>query len=931
MRDMRAHGIDMLTIGQYLAPSGHHLPVRRYVHPDTFRMFEREAAAMGFSHAAVGALVRQQLPRRPAGARSYQTVKVLQLGELWAIPIMLRLALIENLRRVAARVVASRTERGVAGQWADRMFEVVDSDPKSLILVVADMARSDPPMTAPFISELARRLHGRSAALELPLRWAEQCLAESHQTIDQLVQLEAQRQAAAQVSVSNSIGSLRLLGSMDWRDFVESLSRVEQVLREDPAGVYAQMDFGTRDAYRHAVERIASRSPASEVEVARAAVDLALRERGSRAPAAAGRRGHVGHYLVAGGRPALDRLMQVRVTPWGRWRARMALRPLAWYGGAIVGTTLALAGLPWWLASTGLGLPLAGPAPGAAALAGAVLAALALLVVASQLAVTLVNWAANRLATPRSLPRMDYARGIPPESRTLVVVPTMLGSAAGIDALAEALEVRFLANRDAQLRFALLTDLRDAAQASSALDAPLLERARERIGQLNAKYGPPGPPGSAGDRFFLLHRARLWNPREGVWMGHERKRGKLADLNALLRGGPDRFALIVGDHAQLAGVRYVITLDTDTQLPRDAAAQFVATMAHPLNRPVIGGAADAPRVVQGHGILQPRVGISLATSNRSRYGRLSAGETGIDPYTRAISDVYQDLFDEGSFIGKGIYDVDAFEQVLGGRLPEDQILSHDLLEGGYARSGLLSDVELIEEAPTRYDADVQRRHRWIRGDWQLLGWLLPQLRLRPPGGGRRIVRPNPLSALARWKIADNLRRSLVPAALTLLFVLGWLLLASPALWTGTGLAMLFVPAGVWASIGDLLRKPERRADSARTCRPPSCRRCCASSGQAGVALATLPHEAWFSLDAIGRTLWRLAFSRRRLLEWQPSSDAAESRPRSGVGDLLHTARTLAIRPADGAWPRWQRPWRLLRPAALGPAARGLAAVAACRR
>jgi cyclic beta-1,2-glucan synthetase len=524
---------------------------------------------------------------------SYQTVKVLQLGELWAIPIMLRLALIENLRRVAARVVASRTERGVAGQWADRMFEVVDSDPKSLILVVADMARSDPPMTAPFISELARRLHGRSAALELPLRWAEQCLAESHQTIDQLVQLEAQRQAAAQVSVSNSIGSLRLLGSMDWRDFVESLSRVEQVLREDPAGVYAQMDFGTRDAYRHAVERIASRSPASEVEVARAAVDLALRERGSRAPAAAGRRGHVGHYLVAGGRPALDRLMQVRVTPWGRWRARMALRPLAWYGGAIVGTTLALAGLPWWLASTGLGLPLAGPAPGAAALAGAVLAALALLVVASQLAVTLVNWAANRLATPRSLPRMDYARGIPPESRTLVVVPTMLGSAAGIDALAEALEVRFLANRDAQLRFALLTDLRDAAQASSALDAPLLERARERIGQLNAKYGPPGPPGSAGDRFFLLHRARLWNPREGVWMGHERKRGKLADLNALLRGGPDRFALIVGDRAQLAGVRYVITLDTDTQLPRDAAAQFVATMAHPLNRPVIGGAAGS--------------------------------------------------------------------------------------------------------------------------------------------------------------------------------------------------------------------------------------------------------------------------------------------------------------------------------------------------
>jgi cyclic beta-1,2-glucan synthetase len=836
---------------------------------------------------------------------SYQTVKVLQLGELWAIPIMLRLALIENLRRVAARVDASRSERGVAGQWADRMFAVVDSDPKSLILVVADMARSEPPLTAPFISELARRLHGRSAALELPLRWAEQCLAESHQTIDQLVQLEAQRQAAAQVSVSNSIGSLRLLGSMDWREFVETLSRVEQVLREDPAGVYAQMDFGTRDAYRHAVERIASRSQASEVDVARAAIDLALHGRGQRAAAAAPREGHVGHHLVGDGRPALDRLMQVRVNAWGRWRARVAQRPLAWYGGAIVGSTLALAALPVWVASAGFTLPLA--APGVAALATA-----ALLLVASQLAVTLVNGAASRLTLPRSLPRMDFAHGIPPESRTLVVVPTMLGSAQGIDALAEALEVRFLANRDAQLRFALLTDLRDAAQASSPADLPLLQQARERIEQLNAKYGGAG---TAGDRFFLLHRARLWNPREGVWMGHERKRGKLADLNALLRGGPDRFSLIVGDRAQLAGVRYVITLDTDTQLPRDAAAQFVATMAHPLNRPVIGGAVGSLRVVQGHGILQPRVGISLATSNRSRYGRLSAGETGIDPYTRAVSDVYQDLFDEGSFIGKGIYDVDAFEQVLGGRLPDDTVLSHDLLEGGYARSGLLSDVELIEESPTRHDADVQRRHRWIRGDWQLLGWLLPQLRLRLPGSERSIVVPNPLSALARWKIADNLRRSLVPAALTLLFVLGWALLESPALWTLTGLAVLFVPAGVGV-IGDLLHKPEHvRTSPHWAAVMPSLLR---QLGQAGVALATLPHEAWYSLDAIGRTLWRLAISRRHLLEWQPSSDAADSRPRTGVGDLLHTARTLAIGPLTAV--ATVAGLSMLRPAALGPAA-----------
>ncbi len=389
-------------------------------------------------------------------------------------------------------------------------------------------------------------------------------------------------------------------------------------------------------------------------------------------------------------------------------------------------------------------------------------------------------------------------------------------------------------------------------------------------------------------------------------MGRERKRGKLADLNALLRGRAgagvgDRFSLIVGDAASLRAVRYVITLDTDTQLPRDAARQLVATMAHPLNRPRLGGSGAGLRVVGGHGILQPRVGISLPSAGRSRYARLFAGDLGIDPYTRAVSDVYQDLFGEGSFIGKGIYDVDAFERVMGERLPQNRILSHDLLEGCYARSGLVSDVQLVEESPARYDADADRRHRWIRGDWQVLGWLMPIVRVpaaEPADGGGQRKRDtwvrNPLSGLSRLKIADNLRRSLTPAALSLLFLSGWTVLPSPWVWTLAGLAIVASPPLI-AALANLLRTPDEL---------PFGRHLGAVVGdldrqlrQVTLALACLPSEAVFSLDAVVRTITRLWITRRRLLQWQSSSVVAQRTAPVGLADLWRTVRRMWAGPA----------------------------------
>ena len=782
---------------------------------------------------------------------AYQEVAPLKLGELWAIPIMLRLALIENLRRVSARLVADRRNQDLADLWADRLTDVALSDPKSLVLVIADMARSHPPVASAFVAEFARRLQGQGAALVLPLRWVDQWLADSNQTIEQMVQVESQQQAAEQVSISSSIGSLRFLAMMDWREFVETMSMVDRTLREDPSGTYGRMDFATRDRYRHITEQIARRGGLDEIAVAEQALKLA-RAHAPATPMVEGNGGdiaaHVGYYLVDDGRRLLEQALALRLGIASRIRSTARRIPLLAY-------TLPIALIVAFF-TQGLVLAAQPVASGPALpwLVGA------LCVIAfSELGVAVVNWAATLLATPRALPRLDYSEGIPTSARTLVVVPTMFGDLATIQNLAETLEVRFLANRDTNLKFALLTDFFDADQAVLMQDAGLLGAARHEIESLNRRYA-----GEEGDIFFLFHRPREWNPGERAWMGRERKRGKLAALNAFLRGGAadGTFLDIVGNTAALSNVRYVITLDTDTQLPRDAARELVGTLAHPLNRASIDAARGV--VTRGYGILQPRVDISMTGQARTWYARLYGSEPGIDPYTRAVSDVYQDLFSEGSFIGKGIYDVDAFEAALAGCMPDNRILSHDLLEGCYARAGLVSDVQLYEDYPSRYAIDVKRRHRWIRGDWQLLQWVLPWV---PRAGGR--VQRNPLSMLSRGKLADNLRRSLVPAAMTALLVMGWLLAPQALAWTLWVFSILVVPPLLASMIGLADRPPDLplRAHVRQSLRATA-----RNFSRAPLTLACLPYESWFSLDAIVRTLWRKLVSRRRLLQWSPSSE-----------------------------------------------------------
>ena len=796
---------------------------------------------------------------------AYQEVSPLKLGELWAIPIMLRLSIIENLRRLAARIALDRIYQNLADFWAEKMIGTAENDPSSLILVIADMARSSPPMVSSFIAELTRMLQGKGPALALPLTWIEQRLTITGQTVGELVQAEFQSQAANQVSMSNSIGSLRALGTTDWKDFVESSSLVEQDLRQDPSGIYPKMDFITRDHYRHIVEKISRYSHLSETGIS--GLVLRLAKEGAELNGPDHRMAHVGYYLLGKGLRQTKRAGDVALPLRDKLENTVRRYPLLIYSFSIILLTGFISG--GFINRSHL----RGVHGGLLILVGFLS-----ILCTSQLAVTLINWIVTLVIQPRLLPRMDFSRGIPEGCRTLVVVPTLFADEKEFEDLLEQLEVRYLANRDERLHFGLLTDFPDSAQEYLPQDGALLDFAREKVETLNEKYGSP-----ENRIFFLFHRPRRWNAHDRLWMGYERKRGKLTELNSLLRGnGGHYFCLVVGERSLFQSIKYVITLDTDTQLPRDAGCKAVAAISHPLNRGIYD--EKKQRVTEGYGILQPRVDNSLADPVRSRYARLHGSDTGIDPYTLASSDVYQDLFEEGSFIGKGIYDVDIFTKGLSDRFPENRILSHDLLEGCYIRSGLLSDVQFYEEYPSSYISDIKRRHRWIRGDWQIGAWSLPFV---PVKGGR--LRKNPLSALSRWKIFDNLRRSLIPAGLVFLLLLGWTALHDEVFWT-VAIVLLIVLAPLAITVFNILNKPKEV--SLRQHIKDSIQSITNHLVQTAFTIVCLPFEAYYTLDAIVRTNWRIVFSHKKLLEWSPSGSMKSLDPES----LTATFQTMWIGP-----------------------------------
>ena len=780
---------------------------------------------------------------------TYQKVSPLSIGELWAVPISLRLALVENLRRLATRIVSSRSERDEADRLADKLLELAQRQPNEVLpLLTSRMARRKL-LGRAFVVQLTQRLREQDPAVMVVFEWLEKQLVKKGLSIEKIVHEEHHRQAAAQVTVGNIITSMRLLSTLDWRDFFETVSLIDRELAKDPACVYSRMDFATRDRYRHVIERISKGAKKSEPEIARAALRMSEEAREASEDIS---HTHVGYFLIGEGVYRLEAGASYRPSLGERLlRAVKRHATLAYLGTLTMLTALIVAFtvVAAWRAQPSLIM--------------AAIAALVSLIPASDLALSILNWDVTHVLEPQLLPKVDLSKGVPAEARTMVVVPVIFSDEATVAALVDKLEISYLANQDEHLHFALLADFADAASEEMPDDREILEAAKQGIEELNSRYSWSKPI-----RFHLFHRPRRWCETEGKWIGWERKRGKLREFNQLLRGkNAASFIVATGSPELHSQVRYVITLDADTQLPRDAAKRLIGAAIHPLNLPHFD--SESERVVKGYGILQPRVSISLESASGSLFARVFSGNTGIDPYTTAASDLYQDLFGEGIYTGKGLYDVDAFEKALDERVLDQTLLSHDLFESIFARAALASDIEFLDDYPAHYDTYAMRQDRWTRGDWQIAGWLRRVVR-----DARGDKRPNRIPVISRWKILDNLRRSLLAPAIILLLIAGWTILPGGALWwtlfalitlafpvyahVTTGL--LIHPRGVpwtshfWSVWGDM-----------RT-----------NTGQLALEVVFLAHQAWLMVDAIARTIHRKLITNRHLLEWVTAAQSEKA-------------------------------------------------------
>ena len=775
--------------------------------------------------------------------RAYQEVQPLTIGELWAVAITLRIVLVENLRRLAELIVHSSVARQEADAIADQLLGAGGHTAESASIVLAKHEGTALPEA--FAVQLVHRLRDQDPKITPALTWLDQHLAAQGLTANSAVRSEHQRQGAGVVTVRNIITSMRMISDVDWSELFERISLVDEVLSAGCA--FRDMDFSTRNLYRSAIEELSRGTDRAELDVTRAAVQAAELSPCLPTSVEANRRRDPGYHLLAGGRCAFEAAIGFR-PPASAWPGRLSRR--LGIGGYVGAGTIVAAVL---LAIPLFALHAQGLAPAWLSLLG-VLG----LVPAIDAAVAVVNRCVTRGFGATPLPALELRSGVSAHLRTLVAVPTLLTTASAIEEQIERLEVHYLTSPDGELQFALLSDWLDAATQHVDGDEALLETAIAGIARLNRRYGPA--PG--GDRFLLLHRKRLWNDGEARWIGWERKRGKLHELNRLLRGAADTSFLSIGGQAPRVptDVRYVITLDADTRLPRDAVRRLIGKMAHPLNRPQFD--ITVGRVSAGYAVLQPRVTPSLPMGREgSLFQRIFSSMSGIDPYAAATSDVYQDLIGQGSYAGKGIYEIDAFEAALAGRVPDSTLLSHDLFEGIFARAGLASDIEVVEDFPARYDVAARRQHRWARGDWQLLPWLTG----RGPG----------VPAIGRWKMLDNLRRTLSAPTCMLSLLAGLALpFTAACLWIGFILLTILLPAIIPAIAVVIPRRAGITPRSHLVALGSDLR---LALTQWALIVTFLGHQAWLMSDAIGRTLTRLFVTRRHLLEWVPAAQATNSR------------------------------------------------------
>lgn len=774
--------------------------------------------------------------------KSYQSKSQLTSGELWAVPIMLRIALIENIRNVCEDILKSQQQKREADTLADIILLKEGEDPEKIMDIIISFTRDMEFLSPYFAERLLQRIRRHGADTGIVMHCIDEKLAFQDTNAEDIIQIEHQEQAQNQISMGNSITSLRLISTLEWNEIFEELSPVEQALRSDPADIYRLMDFESRDFYRHEIEDMARHLRIAESLVAKKAVECALKQtddgdlRGK----------HVGCYIMGKGRDKLESVIGYKPGPAARFKRFIKSHPTKAYLWSITVITGSAAGILTTYAYNFSTNP-----------AMAVMTGFVVLLPAWELGVGIVNWTATHILSPSFLPKLELKEGIPEENASMVVVPTLLPNCERVKSLFEQLEVYYLANQERNLFFAILGDYTDARQKDMPEDDKIVGAALDEVKRLNKKYSEGGK-----ELFFFFHRYRKYNPSQDMWMGWERKRGKLVEFNNLLRDSQDTtYYIKSGDISEIPKVKYIITLDADTELPRGAAKKLVGTISHPLNRAVMD--EKRCRVTDGYGILQPRISIGVMNANKSLFSRIFAGQGGIDPYTTAVSDVYQDLFGEGIYTGKGIYDIDVFQTMLDGYIPENSVLSHDLLEGSYTRAGLVTDIELVDGFPARYNSYAARMHRWVRGDWQLLPWLMPRVR---DSNGQYVK--SPLSLISKWKILDNLRRSLTPPSLMLLIFMGLIYLPGDILvWVGFTVITVALP--ILTDMADAVIS-RSRARGSNYSTPSNFKNILY---QILLMVILLPYRSYLMMDAIIRTLVRLSLTKKNLLEWETAADA----------------------------------------------------------
>lgn len=761
--------------------------------------------------------------------RAYQTQSLLSSGELWAIPMMVRMALIEHIRHVCESINASQQQWHEAEKLAELLLDYKVKKPEELLEVAKESMKHLEAINSSYGEHLLNRLKKHGIEIAPIIHYIDERLSEQHTTPESITHLEHKEQAARQVSMGNSITSLRFISTLDWKQIFEDLSQVEQILRQDSDGIYGKMDFPSRDSYRHEVEKLSKKLKISEILVAKKLIECSMEDYK-----------HIGYYLFRDEKEKLLNKLDHKGAVSFSYESFYFIFILS------VITIIELIMLNYAYSA------------GVAGLAALLLIALAILLPASDIAVSAVNWILVHIKPPAFLPKLELQEGIPEEAAAVVVIPTLLTKKSNAIRLLLSLEEYYLANREENLYFALLGDYKDHDAEEAEGDREIISAAVGKVKELNRKYG------NDRDKFFFFHRKRVYNSRENRWMGWERKRGALYEFNELLLGhGSGTFQHMEGNPEQLSGIKYVITIDADTKLSIETARRLLGTITHPLNKAVVD--EEKGVVQEGYGLLQPRISVDIISANASIFSRTFGGHGGIDIYTSAVSDIYQDYFEEGIFTGKGIYELAVFQGILRDAIPENTVLSHDLIEGAHVRTGLVTDIELIDGYPSRYNAHSMRQHRWVRGDWQLLPWLFRRVR-----NAKGELVKNPLSAINRWKILDNLRRSLIAPGEALLLLLAFSLLPGNALvWLAFTLISIAFPLFVNLAEAVLIKYSRKFGGRSGY---GAMERLRLPFMQSLFTLIFLPYQAQLMLDAIIKTLVRVFITGRNMLEWVTAAD-----------------------------------------------------------